>query len=246
MLTASLWSVGDMDRPIYRFLADRKWREYRRPILIQRITQMKVIPDVVAQLDPVVDVKLSFGRKTVQPGEFVTARVSTVAPKVEIQPFSKGEKLVTIAVVDSDVPNLETDGFDYRGHFLAINVPISPMNTSVSLDQLSAESQTLLPWLPPHAHKGTPYHRLSVFVMEQKDQKPLDYETVAKKVQREDFRLRSLQTRHQLKPIGVHLFRNQWDESTPDVMKEHGIEGADIEFKRKRVEPLSGKQNFKS
>lgn len=231
-----------MNKPIYRFLADRKWREYRRKILVQRITQMKVVPDVLPHVDPTVDVKLSFGRRPVQPGEFVESRVSASPAKLTVQPFEKGEKLVTIAVVDSDVPNLETDGFDYRCHFLAANVPISPTDTIVNLEKLSAESQVLLPWLPPVAQKGSPYHRLSVFVLEQKDQKPLDLAEVGKKVQRDDFRLRGLETRHQLKPIGAHLFRSQWDEGTAEVMNKAGIEGADIEFRRRRIEPLPYKR----
>lgn len=231
-----------MNKPIYRFLADRKWREYRRKILVQRITQMKVVPDVLPHVDPTVDVKLSFGRRPVQPGEFVESRVSASPAKLTVQPFEKGEKLVTIAVVDSDVPNLETDGFDYRCHFLAANVPISPTDTIVNLEKLSAESQVLLPWLPPVAQKGSPYHRLSVFVLEQKDQKPLDLAEVGKKVQRDDFRLRGLETRHQLKPIGAHLFRSQWDEGTAEVMDKAGIEGADIEFRRRRIEPLPYKR----
>ena len=231
-----------MNKPIYRFLADRKWREYRRKILIQRITQMKVVPDVLPHIDPVVDVKLSFGRRPVQPGEFVESRVSSTPAKLNVQSFERGEKLVTIAVVDSDVPNLKTDGFDYRCHFLAANVPISPTNTVINLEKLSAESQVLLPWLPPFSQKGSPYHRLSVFVLEQKDQKPLDIAAVGAKVQRDDFRLRGFETRNQLKPIGAHLFRTQWDEGTFDVMKEAGIEGADIEFRRKRIEPLPYKR----
>lgn len=231
-----------MNKPIYRYLADKKWREYRRKIIVQRITQMDVVPDVLAHIDPIVDVKLSFNRKNVLPGEFVNSRVSSVAPSLEIQSFTKGQKLVTIAVVDPDVPNLETDGYDYRCHFLAINVPISPTDISVSLDKLSSDSQVLLPWTPPYALKGSRYHRLSIFVMEQKDQKPLDYQTVAAKVERDGFRLRSLETRHQLKPIGAHLFRTQWDEDMADVMNKFGIEGADLELKRKRVEPLPYKR----
>ncbi|KAI2082572.1 mitochondrial 54S ribosomal protein YmL35 [Ophidiomyces ophidiicola] len=234
--------MGDMDKPIYRFLADRKWREYRRAILVQRITQMKVVPDVLAHIDPIVDVKLSFGRKSVQPGEFVNSRASTVAPDLQIQSFAKDAKLVTIAVVDPDVPNLETDAFDHRCHFLAINVPISPTEISVSLDKLAPESQVILPWLAPYALKGSPYHRISILIMEQKDQKSLDYNVAQKKVEREGFRLRSFETRHQLKPIGAHLFRTHWDEDMLDVMTGLGVEGIDIELKRKRVEPLPYKR----
>lgn len=227
-----------MNKPIYRYLADRKWREYRRKIIVQRITQMKVIPDVLPHCDPTVDVKLYFGRRSVQPGNFVNSRVSVTPPKLTIQSFERGEKLVTIAVVDPDVPNVEKNGFDYKCHYLAVNVPISPTNIRVDLSKLSEESQVILPWLPPVAQKGSPYHRLSLFVMEQKDSKPLDFAAVKEKENhRDDLRLRTLQFRYQLKPIGAFLFRTQWDDGTEEVMKQIGFEGIDVELRRKRVEP---------
>ncbi|KAF3483417.1 mitochondrial 54S ribosomal protein YmL35 [Arthroderma uncinatum] len=234
--------LGDMSRPIYRHLANRKWREYRRLILIQRLTQMKVIPDVLAHANPIVDVKLFFGKKPIQPGVFVDSRVSMLPPNIDIQSFDKGEKLVTIAVVDPDIPNMESDTFDSKVNFLAVNIPISPTSTFFSLGDLP-ESQVVLPWAAPYALKGSPYHRLSVFVMEQKDQKPLDPKAVAEKItNRDGLRLRTLETRHQLKPIGASLFRTQWDDNMEAVMRELEVEGADIELKRKRVEPLPYKR----
>ncbi|KAL3460356.1 phosphatidylethanolamine-binding protein [Aspergillus heterothallicus] len=234
---------GDMSKPIYRYLADRQWREYRRKILVQRITQMKVIPDVLPHCDPVLDTKMYFGRKPVPPGEFVNAAVSSTPPKLNIQMFEGGEKLVTIAVVDSDVPNVETDSFDYRMHYLAVNIPISALNTKVDLSQLSADSQVVMPWLPPVAQKGSPYHRLSVFILEQKDSKPLDYAAIkARETDRDNTLLRTLQARYHLKAIGAHLFRSIWDETTLDVMKQIGFPEADMELRRKRVEPLPYKR----
>lgn len=232
-----------MSKPIYRYLADRKWREYRRKILVQRITQMKVIPDVLPHCDPIVDTKLYFGRNMVQPGEFVNSQESTSAPKLDVQLFDRGEKLVTIAVVDPDVPNVEKDGFDYKTHYLAVNIPISATSTKVDLSKLSTESQVVLPWLPPVAQKGSPYHRLSLFVMEQKDSQPLDFAAVkAKETDRDNTLLRTLQARYHLKPIGAHLFRTQWDETMEAVMKQLGYPDADMELRRKRVEPLPYKR----
>jgi large subunit ribosomal protein L35 len=235
-------NLGDMAKPIYRFLADRKWREYRRKILVQRITQMKVIPDVLPHCDPVVDTKLYFGRHTIQPGEFVNSRVSSTAPKLDVQLFEAGEKLVTIAVVDSDVPNVEKDGFDYKMHYLAVNVPISATSTKVDLCNLSADSQVVLPWLPPVAQKGSPYHRLSIFIMEQKDSAPLNFSLVKGMETSRDVLLRTLQARYHLKAIGAHLFRTQWDENMLEVMREIGFPEADVELRRKRVEPLPYKR----
>ncbi|KAL4891275.1 phosphatidylethanolamine-binding protein [Aspergillus ambiguus] len=234
---------GDMSKPIYRYLADRKWREYRRKILVQRITQMKVIPDVLPHCDPIVDTKMYFGRNMVQPGEFVNSQASTSAPKLDIQLFDRGERLVTIAVVDPDVPNVEKDGFDYKMHYLAVNIPISATSTKVDLSKLSTDAQVVLPWVPPVAQKGSPYHRLSLFVMEQKDSKPLDFTAVkAKETDRDNTLLRTLQARYHLKPIGAHLFRTHWDETMEAVMKQLGYPEADLELRRKRVEPLPYKR----
>lgn len=232
-----------MSKPIYRFLADRKWREYRRKILVQRITQMNVIPDVLAHCEPVVDTKMYMGKRQVQPGDYVLAKDSVAAPKLDIQLFERGEKLVTIAVVDPDVPNVEADGFDYKMHYLAVNVPISAVATKVDLAQLSTDSQVVLPWEAPVAQKGSPYHRLSLFVMEQKDSQPLDFAAVkAKETVRENMLLRTLQARYHLKAIGAHLFRTQWDETTYQVMKQIGFSEADVELRRKKVEPLPYKR----
>ncbi|BCS19323.1 mitochondrial 54S ribosomal protein mL38 [Aspergillus puulaauensis] len=234
---------GDMSKPIYRYLADQKWREYRRKIIIQRITQMKVIPDVLPHCDPAVDTKLYFNRKAVQPGEFVNSLVSTSAPKLDVQVFDGEEKLVTIAVVDSDVPNVEEDSFDYKMHYLAVNIPISAINTKVDLSQLSTESQLVMPWLPPVAQKGSPYHRLSLFILEQKNNKPLDFAAVkAKETSRDNTLLRTLQARYHLKPIGAHLFRTLWDEDTAEVMKQIGFPEAEMELRRKRSEALPYKR----
>ncbi|OGE53304.1 hypothetical protein PENARI_c008G09821 [Penicillium arizonense] len=233
---------GDMSKPIYRFLADRKWREYRRKILVQRITQMKVIPDVLPHCDPVVDTRMYFGKRQVQAGEFVEARASTSAPKLDIQIFEGGEKLVTIAIVDPDIPNVEANSFDYKTHFLAVNVPISATSTKVDLSKLLEDSQVVLPWLPPVAQKGSPYHRLSVFIMEQKNSRPLNFEAIKAKETSRDVTLRTLQASYHLKAIGAHLFRTQWDDTTLEVMKEIGFNGANVELRRARVEPLPYKR----
>ena len=237
-----------MNRPIYRYLADKQWREYRRPLLVQRITQMNVVPDVLPHIDPTADVHLAFGRRKVQPGEFVDTRVSEISPRLGVQVFDRGERLVTVVVLDSDVPNLQTDGFDYRCHYLAANIPISPTSTSLPLSRLSKDSQVILPWLPPYAQKGSPYHRLSVFILRQPDSKTLDVSSLRERAEgretafRENYNLRSFNDKHGLQPFGIHMFRTVWDEGTAGVMKRAGVDGAEIEFHRKRVEPLPYKK----
>lgn len=254
-----------MNKPIYRYLANRKWRKYPRLVLMQRITQMKVIPDVLPSFEPSVDVKLAFippvvysrrgleygdlskgtragDFKYIQPGEFVNSALSENPCWLNVQSFERGERLVSVAVIDSDVPNIQKDGFDYRCHFLAANIPITPVQRTINLANLSKTEQLLLPWIPPYAQKGSPYHRLSVFVLQQKDNIPIDLDVASKHINSENFILRSFIDRHLLKPIGVHLFRTKWDESTVEVMGRAGLEGADMELKRIKVEPLPYKR----
>lgn len=228
-----------MDKPIYRYLADRKWREYQQKIIVQRIEQFGIAPDFLPHLDPTADVSLAFKNRNVQPGEYIDSRVSEVAPRLKVQVFDKGERLVTVLVIDGDVPDADSDGFATRCHFIATDIPLSPTQTSIPLSNVTKE-QLVQPWLPPFAQKGSPYHRLAVFVLEQQ----LDQPKVepSKWTERDNFVLRSFVTKTKMKPIGFSMFRATWDEGTAGVMQRAGIEGADVEFKRKRVVALKPKQ----
>lgn len=239
--------MGDMNRPIYRYLADRKWREYKRKLIMQRISQMHIVPDMLPYLDPTAEVSLGFGRRNVQPGEFVDSRVSEIPARLNVQVFDKGERLVSIAVVDPDVPDEERDSFGSRCHFLAVNVPLSPTNTSIPLSKLKKEEHVVHPWRPPYAEKGAPYHRLGVFIIQQNDAgkgASLDIKTLRESsgYERDGFKIRRFVDKKPLKPIGMHLFRSKWDEGTDGVVTRAGIEGMDIEYTRKKPEKLPYKK----
>jgi large subunit ribosomal protein L35 len=233
--------VGDMNKPIYRYLADRKWRQYQRLLIVQRINQLSIVPDVLPFFEPTAEVRLAFHKRSVQPGEFVDSRVSEVPARLKVQVFNKGERLVSVVVIDSDVPVVEKDSFTSRCHYLATNIPISPTQTSVPLSK-ARENQLVLPWMPPFAQKGSPYHRYSVFVLEQNPGQTFDPAELKKDVKRGGFQLRSFADKYHVKPIGVGIFRSLWDEGTAGVMQRAGSEGADIEFKRKRIEAIKPKQ----
>ncbi|OJD30483.1 mitochondrial 54s ribosomal protein 35 [Diplodia corticola] len=233
---------GNMLKPVYRYLAERKWREYKRLLVEQRITTMHIIPDVLPAMEQKADVSIMFGDRKVQPGDFVASKTSEIPLTLRVQVFDKGERLVSIVVVDSDVPNMEKDGFDYRCHYIAANIPISPVKGWVRLGNLSADSQVALPWLPPFAQKGSPYHRYSVFILEQPEGKTLDIANVKAQVKRDGFILRGFIDKHHLTPVGINMFRAEWDENTDEVMERAGIEGADIEYKRNKPEKLPYKK----
>ena len=230
-----------MNRPIYRYLADRKWREYKRKLLMQRISQMYIVPDILPHLDPTADVSLRFGRRKVQPGEFVDSCVSEIPARLNVQVFDKGERLVSIAVVDPDVPDEGKDSFSSRCHFLAVNIPLSPTATSIVLSNLNEDEHIVHPWLPPYAEKGAPYHRLAVMVLQQDDAgkgASLDVKALREGsgLRRKGFKIRRFMDRRPMRPIGMHLFRSQWDEGTDGVVTRAGIEGMNIEFARKKPE----------
>ncbi|KAH9829204.1 mitochondrial large ribosomal subunit YmL35 [Teratosphaeria destructans] len=242
----------DMNKPIYRHLADKKWRDYPRKVLVQRIEQMKVVPDVLPVIDPIVSTRLVWNGKHFDHGDFVDSLISEKAPKLFIQPYDRGEKLYTIAVINPDVPDVERDSYTYRCHFLASNIPISPTDTLVRLSELDQDKQVIIPWHPAYSQSGIPYQRMSVFILEQASHPEAagQYQTIntaevkgqERYTKRDGFILRSFVDRYMLKPVGVDLFRTKWDDHTAGVMERAGVPGADVEFKRKKIEPLPYKR----
>ncbi|RDI76359.1 hypothetical protein Vi05172_g13649 [Venturia inaequalis] len=237
---------GDMSFPVYRFLAERKWHEMKRKVLEQRITQMSVIPDVYPFADPVLDIDIKFDRFVVTPGDFLTTSRTELAPVLKLQQFDAGKKTVTIVAIDSDVPNVEKDGFDYNCHGIWSNIVITPTENRIDLKLLKSD-RTVLPWTPPYAQKGSPYHRISLWVFEQGPDQHINARKIARQVQRKNFVLRSFVDKMKFKkqPLGVTMFRTQWDETTEGIMAKWKIEGANLEFKNKKAEKLPEKYRMK-
>lgn len=70
----------------------------------------------------------------------------------------------------------------------------------------------------------------------------MDVAALKENTKRDGFNLRGWTDRHGLKPIGLGLFRSVFDEGTVGVMTRHNIPGADIEFKRPRLQALKPKE----
>lgn len=228
-----------MNKPIYRYLADRRWRAYDRKLIVQRVQQFHIVPDVLPHFEPAADVKMFFRSHRVAPGEILPNLVTEVSPRLRVQVFDRGDRLLTLVVLDPDVPVPETDGFARRLHFLAANIPWSPTMSSLPLGKVDASAQLAVPWLPPTAQKGAPYHRLAVFVLEQKGGAALDLEELKRLyAARDGFSLKSFRDKFPVAAVGFNMFRSVWDEGTETVMRRHGITGADVEFKRVRHESL--------
>ncbi|EGR49439.1 uncharacterized protein TRIREDRAFT_60008 [Trichoderma reesei QM6a] len=231
--------LGDMNKPIYRHYAERKWRSYDYRLIAQRIKQFSIVPDVLPKLDPLADVQLFFRQQKIAPGAVVNSLVSENPPRLRVQVFDAGSRLVSLVVLDADVPDAENDAFSKRCHFLAANIPLSPNDTSLPLSRIKADDQLAVPWLPPTSQKGAPYHRLGIFLLQQKPGVELDVAALKQLyAARDGFSLKSFRDKFQLTPVGFNMFRSVWDENTAAVMARHGIPGADVEFRPARVHSL--------
>ncbi|KAF5670826.1 ribosomal protein 35 [Fusarium denticulatum] len=231
--------TGDMNKPIYRHYAEAKWRSYDQRLITQRIKQFNIVPDVLPKLEPTADVQLYFRKLKIPPGQIVDSVVSENAPRLRVQVFDKGERLVSVVVLDSDVPNPDSDTFNKRCHFLAANIPISPTETSLPLSRIKGEDQLALPWLPAFSQKGAPYHRLGIYLLEQQPGKKIDVAKLKELYsQRDGFSLKSFRDKFSTTPFGFNMFRSVWDENTAAVMARHNIPGSDVEFRPTRVYSL--------
>ncbi|KAG7288979.1 hypothetical protein NEMBOFW57_005339 [Staphylotrichum longicolle] len=213
-----------MNKPIYRYLAHRKWCSMERKIILQRIEQFHIVPDLLPKFEPVMDVKMTF---LLSQAPSSTAASPPTAPTLRMQ----------------------TDSFKKRLHFLATNIPWNPTSNSLPLTRLGSDSAAsgpelgalAVPWLPAFAQKGAPYHRLNVFVLQHSNNAPLDAAKLKELYDaqgREGFSLKSFRDKFGLTPVGFTMFRSVWDENTADVMARHGLPGADLEFKQPRVMSL--------
>ncbi|CAH0016947.1 unnamed protein product [Clonostachys rhizophaga] len=234
--------LGDMNKPIYRYYAEKKWRSYDQRLITQRISQFHIVPDIIPKLVPTADVQLYFRKAKVAPGEIVDSIVSENPPRLRVQLFNPGERLVTVVVVDPDVPDVENDTFFKRCHYIAANIPLSPTDTSLPLSKIKGDDQLALPWLPAFAQKGSPYHRMAIFLLEQLPGERVDVAKVKELYasSRDKFSLKSFQSKFRVRPFGFNMFRSVWDDNTAAVMARHGLPGADVELRTARVHSLKG------
>lgn len=203
---------------------------------------MHLVPDLLPNIDVTASLDVYFGRQHIEPGAHVNSLQSVTAPRLQVQVFNRGERLVTVAVVNPDVPDVANDTFVSRCHFLASNISLSPTETSINLQRLAADVQLILPWTPAYAQKGAPYQRMAIFILEQPHGTQVDISAATEREKAEGFNLRSFVDRHSLTPTSASLFRTQWDDNTARVMQQLGVPGHDVEFKRKKVEPLPYKR----
>ncbi|KAL8286924.1 hypothetical protein RQP46_003930 [Phenoliferia psychrophenolica] len=204
--------LGDMSKPVYRHLAERAWRkEGDLAVLMQRVTQMSVTPDLLPSISPLADVRISIAGKTIVPGVFALPSETREGVEVEVQVFHAEERLYTLLMIDPDVPDEASRSFTTYAHWLIPNIPLSS-----TLTTLPTSADALLPYIPPHPQQGTPYHRYTLLLLAQNTSINLD----AAAIEREAFSVRRFVNEHALAAEGVSFWRAKWDESVTEIYSD--------------------------
>lgn len=129
-----------MTIPSHRHLVEQRWRkDGALDLLMERIHQMNVIPDVLPVLHPSVDLHIAARLmpehfdtlmrrnrlqrrvntfKDVVPGNYLTPQQTRVPPKLYANVFHTDVRLYTMLLVDPDVPDEENQTFTTFLHWL--------------------------------------------------------------------------------------------------------------------------------
>ncbi|KAI9504025.1 phosphatidylethanolamine-binding protein, partial [Coemansia spiralis] len=209
--------IYDLSRPVYQHLKEKEWRGRPLEVLMQRLLQMFVLPDlldprVVGTPESQLNVTLS-GSDTLEPGSIISPADARQQPEIELVSFHDDTRLHTLVMVDLDEPFVEKQTFREQFHWVAANLPFSRLHTKAVIDA----SNVMLPYIPPHPAKGTPNHRYAFAVFEQGEsgQEKLEGIDVSR-----DMVLRNFVSQHGLRLVGISFFRASWDESVDEVYRE--------------------------
>ncbi|OZJ06705.1 hypothetical protein BZG36_00307 [Bifiguratus adelaidae] len=192
----------DMSQPVYRFLKHRHFSRQPKSKLMERVTQMRVIPDLLKpSFDPSVEVNLFFkDDSSTEPGVFL--------------------KTEDVGAIDLNSPDQENRTYQQYCHWLVANVPLSTTSPGVNV----SDNNTLLSYIPPHPQRGTKYHRYTVIVYQQNGDGQLELDIANRPQSRERFDLGTFAETHKLQPVGVTFFRQVWSPATSsvytDILKE--------------------------
>lgn len=229
-----------MNTPVIRHLAERRWKkEGGLDLIMGRVYQNKVVPDLVPDLGPTSPLTITIDSTlVVEPGLPVRPWKLDNPPRITFQPFSHPSQptpgdpnptgLNTLLLVDPDTPSPESQSFSQRLHYLKTDIPLSILTGETDLS--SDIGRTLVPWEPPAPERGSGRHRY-IFLLLLQPSPFTSTSTITPRRENFDFR-RFLSdngfTNNSI--VGINLFRSNWDESQAEfidsVFRTHrGIEG---------------------
>ncbi|EJF58807.1 PEBP-like protein [Dichomitus squalens LYAD-421 SS1] len=238
--------MADLSKPIYRHLVEQRWREEGGlDLLMERIYQMKVVPDMLPELQPSFDLRIRYLEpppknnylrtrvkrklRQVEPGIFLLPEQTRRPPEIYTTLFHTDTRLYTLLMVDLDVPNPDTQSFTTYLHWMQPNIPLSASTASPTVPL-----QAHTPYVPPHPHRNTPYHRYVLLVLPQASASdPIDV-PVFQESDRLGFDFRAFAAQYGIDGArggGAHMWREVWDETVSHIYK----------FTLKQEEPRFGK-----
>lgn len=216
-LFASTNGTGSMDRAVMRELAQRAWkREGGLDLLMQRLYQLGVVPDMLPDVLPTADMTVMAENEPIEAGKIVPSSSFANPPRVHVQLFNHPstpsevhptpEAKFTLLVVDPDSPSHETHSFTQRVHYAKADIVLSVL--SGATDLIASPGTELLAYEPPAPPKGSGKHRYVFLLVRQGD--------VHHPVTRDNFELRAYLAEHNLSEkdvVAASLIRSQWTEA---------------------------------
>ncbi|KIL71109.1 hypothetical protein M378DRAFT_116719 [Amanita muscaria Koide BX008] len=248
------WNVAnalvDMTNPAQRHLLEQRWRrEGGLDLLMERVYQMHVVPDVLPELHPSIDLHVtatalpqeicltSKTDKEVEPGVFLLPQQTLKPPKLYANVFHADTRLYTMILVDLDVPDEDKSRFSTFLHWMKPNVPLSAAHSG-RIPDLDMHTT----YIPPHPQHGTPYHRYVLLLLPQPPASGSDYNLnltarasrdqvtsayldipVVGNADRKGFNVRAFVQQWGLDGAqggGVHMFRQIWDADVSRIYAE--------------------------
>lgn len=236
----------DRDQPVYRKYLQEKWESHDRMLSMQRLEQLHVIPDTMPTLDPKAEVKVKFPHNTVsefsewvEPGTILPAFAVNKPPTIQIQEFERVPEnlLYTVLLVNPDTPDLETNTFKTTLQYALTNVPLSNSNNVVGtaklLDENFAKQHVAKEYEPLVPEKNAQLQRACLWVFRQ-----LSGEIKATIGEEDNFDIRKFAESNSLKPIGAHVWRQQFDRSVNQVRKEYGLPNGRVFHRVRKAHPV--------
>jgi large subunit ribosomal protein L35 len=242
--------MADMSNVAHRHIVEQKWRkEGALDLLMERIYQMKVVPDALPEIKPTIDLQV-VARSTptdflkskkvfqgVEPGVFLRPKQTLQHPKLHTRVFHQDNRLYTMLLVDLDVPNTATRSYTTFLHWLKPNISLSALSSSRIPDP-----NTHTRYIPPHPQRGTPYHRYvclllphppiggSEYTLTGAFRTARDHHTsvelhipIVSDQDRLGFNIRRFASQWNLdgtKGGGIHMWREVWDDDVSHIYRD--------------------------
>ncbi|PCH33086.1 PEBP-like protein [Wolfiporia cocos MD-104 SS10] len=224
--------MADMKKLVYRHLLEQRWREDGAlDLLMERIHQMGVVPDLLPSLHPSLDLRVNYPEpppksvylrtrvkrryQKVEPGIFLLPQQTWKPPMLYTTVFHTDTRLYTLLMVDLDVPDPDNRTFTTYLHWMQPNVALSALSPSpIPL------SNSHTPYVPPHPQKGTRYHRYVILLLPQEAATERIHVPVLTDEERVGFDLRQFAAKYGLdgaKGGGAHMWREVWDETVSKI-----------------------------